>query len=114
MTRSSWTLAAALTAVALCSFLSPSARGDEPTPEVVTKKIDLFNGKNLDGWSVFLAGKEPGKDPDGVFTSFIFPDTESEELPRTARFEITRSSSNSSGARNHGVTAKTVAATADC
>lgn len=68
MTRSSWTLAAALTVAALCSFLSPSARGDEPTPEVVTEKIDLFNGKNLDGWSVFLAGKEPGKDPDGVFT----------------------------------------------
>ena len=33
-----------------------------------SEKIALFNGKNLDGWTVFIAGHEPNDDPDGVFT----------------------------------------------
>ncbi len=41
---------------------------EEPTPQVVTEKTALFNGKNLDGWSVFLNGQEPGTDPNAVFT----------------------------------------------
>ncbi len=59
--------AAALIATVLL-FDGSSVRADEPVPEVVAENIALFNGKNLDGWSVFISGKEPGEDPDGVFT----------------------------------------------
>ncbi|MBR5757760.1 MAG: DUF1080 domain-containing protein [Thermoguttaceae bacterium] len=54
--------------VTLDLFVDSVIYADDPTPEVVVEKIALFNGKNLDGWSVFIAGKEPGEDPDNVFS----------------------------------------------
>lgn len=41
-------------------FFVSSARGEEA--------ISLFNGKNLDGWYVFLRGRGVDSDPNGVFT----------------------------------------------
>ena len=49
-------------------FANPAVYADEPIPEVVTENIALFNGNNLSGWSVFIKGKEPGEDPDRVFS----------------------------------------------
>ena len=30
--------------------------------------IDLFNGKNLDGWTPKITGQKFGEDPDGIFS----------------------------------------------
>lgn len=66
MKRSILTLATM--AFVLTAVQSVSTIAEEPTPQVVDKKIELFNGKNLDGWSVFLHGEKSGTDPNNVFT----------------------------------------------
>jgi len=43
-------------------------RAEDPVPKPVTEKIELFNGRNLDNWYVFLKGHQVGEDPDNVFT----------------------------------------------
>ena len=72
MTSRSISLAKRATIALTLSFVCVSFQSlifaDEPVPQVVTEKTALFNGKNLDGWSVFLNGQEPGTDPNGVFT----------------------------------------------
>lgn len=57
-----------LSTLVLSFGLTVNLKAEEPTPITIEKKIELFNGKNLDGWSVFLKGEEPGLDPNNVFS----------------------------------------------
>ena len=41
---------------------------DEPAVTQLTGPVELFNGKTLDGWRVFVRGQEPEVDPKGVFS----------------------------------------------
>ena len=51
------------TGFAMCSDLSYV---EKKTPK--KSKIQLFNGKNLDGWYTFIKGKGRNNDPNKVFT----------------------------------------------
>ncbi|MDO4587232.1 MAG: DUF1080 domain-containing protein [Planctomycetia bacterium] len=37
-------------------------------PQTVTETLELFNGQDLSGWYPFLKGRQPGEDPNGVFS----------------------------------------------
>ncbi len=55
----------------LCVFVfcnANNARSEDPVPQKVTKKIELFDGKSLDNWYVFMKGLKKGEDPEKVFT----------------------------------------------
>lgn len=43
-------------------------RAEDPEPQKVSKKIELFDGKSLANWYVFMKGLNKGEDPDKVFT----------------------------------------------
>lgn len=45
----------------------PDVSGD-PEPEVVTERIELFNGKDLTNWYTWIRGYGRDNDPEGVFT----------------------------------------------
>lgn len=53
---------------ALFFVATGSLRADEPVAQDVTKTIELFNGKDLSGWYVFLKDRQRGEDPNKVFT----------------------------------------------
>ncbi|MDD3586128.1 MAG: DUF1080 domain-containing protein [Thermoguttaceae bacterium] len=60
-----------LTAAVFAALLltaTVSLQADEPVPQDVTKTIELFNGKDLSGWYVFLKERQKGEDPNKVFS----------------------------------------------
>ena len=57
-----------LMALALLAGTLPESAASSGTNKQLNKKIQLFNGKNLDGWYIFLKGKGHNNDPNKVFT----------------------------------------------
>ncbi len=55
-----------LSAISNPSMAQPKSQKSRTREAVQGKKINLFNGKNLNNWVFFL--KEPGVDPSSVFT----------------------------------------------
>ncbi|MDD3586129.1 MAG: DUF1080 domain-containing protein [Thermoguttaceae bacterium] len=60
-------LTALVAFVAIMAFAAQT-NAQDPEPKTVTEKIELFNGKDLSGWYVFMKGCKKGEDPDHVFT----------------------------------------------
>jgi len=52
----------------LLAAVSFAAFAADPVPQRVTETIELFNGKNLDGWYTWLRNRGKNADPNGVFS----------------------------------------------